>query len=65
MYRKKPAGGRGGQKMKFVPCALERQTNPCAQLFVNLVCLGMRTNACVTVVLALVMEVCMCKMDLT
>ena len=64
MYRKKPAGGLGGQKIKFVPCALERQTNPCAQLFVNLVCLGIRISACVTVVLALDMDVWMCKIDL-
>ena len=62
---KKPAGGRGGQKMKLVPCALDRHTNPCAQLLVNLVCLGIMIKACVTVVLALVMEVCICRMERT
>ena len=57
MYLKKPAGGLAGQKRKLVPCALDKQTTPCAQLLVNLVCLGMMTSACVTVVLALVMDV--------
>ena len=59
MYRKKPAGGLGGQNRKLVPCARDRQTNPCAQLFVNLVCPGMMMSACVTVVLALVINVWM------
>ena len=57
MYLKNPAGGLAGQKRKLVPCALERQTTPYAQLLVNLVCLGTITSACVTVVLALVMDV--------
>ena len=57
MYLKKPAGGLEGQKMKLVPCALDRHTRPCAQLLVNLVCRGMMIRACVTVVLALVMDV--------
>ena len=57
MYQKNPAGGLAGQKRKLVPFALDMQTTPCAQLLVNLVCLGMMTRACVTVVLALVMDV--------
>ena len=47
------------KKMKLVPFALDKQTRPCAQLLVNLVCLGMMIMACVTVALALVIEVCM------
>jgi hypothetical protein len=64
MYLKNPAGGLAGQKRKLVPCALDKQTTPCAQLLVNLVCLGMMMSACVTVALALVMEVWMWSMDL-
>ena len=57
MYLKNPAGGLDGQKRKLVPCALDKQTTPCAKLLVNLVSLGIMMSACVTVVLALVMEV--------
>ena len=42
----------GGARKNVTPTALVAATRNCGAMFVNLVCLGMRTIECVTVLLA-------------